>query len=98
KFKNKTHRALTKDDSKALRMIVAEFGKRWKLEKQQIEMKEDLDAAVETFLDGEPKTLAIFHRQNNQYVVLKWMNDENIYVCEEHWQDVNNNLQCVRCS
>jgi len=96
KFKNKYHRALTTDDSKALRMIVKEFGRRWKLEKQQVEMKEDLDEAVEVLLDDEPNTLAIFHRRDNQYVVLKWHNEQNIFVREEHWEDIDNDLKCVK--
>lgn len=95
KFKNKTHRALTADDSKAVRMIVAEFGRREDLDRQQ-EKLSDLQGLVVEALHDDPNLLAVFHRKDNEYVSFSFKNDDSVFVREQHWTlDANDELECV---
>lgn len=82
KFKTREHRALTSDDSKALRMIVAEFGRRKLLNDETL--TEAHEQAVGKLCDD--KTLAIFYRPDRSYVVLRYENAENVWVKEEIWK------------
>jgi hypothetical protein len=92
KFKNKAHRALKEDDSKALRMIIKEFGVRWQLEQEKKTMTEVHSSVLEGLMEDAEDTLAVFHRGENRYVLFKWMNDENVFVCEEHWEHKGDQL------
>jgi hypothetical protein len=86
KFKNRTHRALTSDDAKALRMIVAEYGHRNKrtkeVEEQSGEFAEILNALHET----EPTAVCIAHKTQREFVVCVPANDENIFYHEHTYQ------------
>jgi hypothetical protein len=82
KFKVREHRALTSDDAKALRMIVSEYGRRRTLYDDNL--ADAHNHAAEKL--GDEKTLAIFYRPDRSYTVLRFENDENIYVREEVWR------------
>ena len=85
KFKNRTHRALTSDDARALRMIVAEFG----LRRTQSAVRANRSAEAETMVAAiraaEPNALLIAHKAGAEYVALLPANDENIFVAEQVW-------------
>lgn len=83
KFKNRTHRALTSDDSKAIRMITGEYP-RWA--KQQ-EVREELDpsALIETVLHQHADAILIAHAKGPRYRVLVPEGDDNIFVREQEW-------------
>jgi hypothetical protein len=82
KFKTREHRALTSDDSKALRMIVVEFGRRKLLNDGAL--TEAHEQAVGKLCDD--KTMAVFYRPDRSYVVLRCENAENIWAREEVWK------------
>jgi len=86
KFKNRNHRALTEDDSKAIRMIVREFKKREDLARAEEEKSGLFKEVVQELRKDEPNTLAIFHKKDNLYAVYLWHNDDNVWVREETWQ------------
>jgi hypothetical protein len=83
KFKCRIHRALTSDDAKAIRMIVAEFGKRKSLEDTHAALVQSHEKAVMQLCTDN--ALAIFIKNDKEYVVYRWHNDENIFVCEQIW-------------
>jgi hypothetical protein len=85
KFKNRTHRALTSDDAKALRMIVAEFGLRAKQDAERAKRGAEGAALVARVLAQEPDALLIAHKAGPDYVALLPANDENIFVHEQTW-------------
>lgn len=95
KFKCRTHRALTSEDAKALRMIVSEFGRRHELERQQRELAGQQQLVAKGLLEDAPQTLAIFHRGSKDYVVYHWENNEDVFVREEHWKE-GDELVCVK--
>jgi len=82
KFKTREHRALLSEDAKALRMIVAEFGRRKSLDNEAL--VEAHEQAVEKLRDD--RTLAIFYRPDRSYAVLRYENTENVWVQEEVWR------------
>jgi hypothetical protein len=82
KFKTREHRALLSEDAKALRMIVAEFGRRKLLDNEAL--TEAHEQAIEKLQDD--KTLAIFYKSDRSYIVLRYENNENIWVREEVWK------------
>lgn len=83
KFKNLTHRALTSDDSKAVRMIVAEFIKRKELAEQNKGKTASHQKAIEALKSSQ--TVAIWFRQDNEYVVFDSYNNENVFVRERQF-------------
>lgn len=89
KFKNKTHRALTSDDSKAIRMIVKEFGSRYELLQ-----KKEAEAAVhkqvvDTILSQRKDVVAIFLRTDDCYSVYRSCNNDNVFVHHELWGNLS---------
>ena len=82
KFKTREHRALLSEDAKALRMIVAEFGRRKMLDNEAL-TEAHAAAAVELCSEN---TIAIFYRPDRSYTVLRWENSENVFVREEIWK------------
>ncbi|MFA5766524.1 MAG: hypothetical protein WC919_01195 [Candidatus Paceibacterota bacterium] len=82
KFKTREHRALLSEDAKALRMIVAEFGRRKLLDNDAL--TEAHEQAVEKLLDD--RTLAVFYRPDKSYAVLRCENSENVWIREEIWK------------
>jgi hypothetical protein len=82
KFKTREHRALLSEDAKALRMIVAEFGRRKLLDNEAL--AEAHEQAVEKLRDD--RALAIFYRPDRSYAVLRYENSENVWVQEEAWK------------
>jgi hypothetical protein len=86
KYKNKTHRALTSDDAKAIRMIVKEF----RLERERAndlrEQEELVDPVVKALRKAVKDAIYIGHRKGNQYVTIAPMNTENLFVCEQVWR------------
>lgn len=95
KLKNKTHRALTVDDSKAIRMIVSEFGRRLELKKQQSKFVDDQNKFVKSETSKNDNVLAIFHRKDNEYVCFYWCNDRNVFVTEKHYNYFPDCIDCV---
>jgi hypothetical protein len=85
KFKNRTHRALLSDDSKALTMIVDEFG----LRRKQAEVRERAEAVagaiIETICNQTPSPVLVAHKSNNKYVAYVPHNDQNVWVTEQTW-------------
>jgi hypothetical protein len=86
KYKNRTHRALTSDDSKALRMIVAEFEHRELLETEKSAAQKLDDSDIEKLTQQREDVLAIFQANSNEYVVYRWYNAQNVFACEERWK------------
>ena len=85
KFKNQTHRALSADDVKALRMIVEEYGRRAEQAQVRREVEAQADAVVATILSAEPDALLIAHKADSDYAVLVPANDEDVFVHEQTW-------------
>lgn len=85
KFKNKTHRALTSDDSKALRMIVAEFSRRRAAAEDNAASIDLHEAFRDQICNTRKDVLAVFHRKEQEYAVFYYHNDENVFATEEHW-------------
>jgi len=84
KFKNHTKRALKSDDTKALRMIVQEFGIRQKLEEER-KYSEEANQKICEQLKSQPGVIYVGHKAGNEYIVLKPSNAQNIFVTEETW-------------
>ena len=97
KFRCRTHRALTSDDAKALRMIVPEHRRRMALS----EAKDQADSvnAVITKRLATDNTLAIFQKKKQEYVAYRFHNDDNIFVQEEvwKWHACTSQLQQLSC-
>jgi hypothetical protein len=87
KFKNRTHRALTEDDAKALRMIVAEYGLRAEAaaDRAQLAARGDAAALVNMVRAAEPEVMLIAHKAGNEYVALVPANAEDTFVHEQTW-------------
>jgi hypothetical protein len=93
KFKNFEHRALKKDDAKALRMIVEEYGRRLALKNEPAEPHIQLVESI----PGE-HVLATFLRKKNEYTILRWQNDKNIHVREESWKVAKGKMQLEKAT
>jgi len=85
KFKNRTHRALTSDDRKALSMIVAEYGLRRRQKTVREESHDNSQEMVTILLNQDPKPILVAHKSDNQYVAYLPMNDDNVWVAEQTW-------------
>ena len=83
KFKNRTHRALAKDDALALRVIVKEYGLRQKAASGRT--SDELSRVADLILEAEPNALLVAHKKGREYVALVPANDENIFVHEQLW-------------
>ncbi len=86
KFKNRTHRALVgESDTKAVTMIVDEFGLRRKQEQVRagVEVVKDLILRVVGAQDPHPVMIA--HKKDNQYVAYVPHNSQNVWVTEQLW-------------
>jgi len=85
KFKNRTHRALTADDSRALRMIVAEFAARAAQTALRATRSTEAEKVLADILAAEPTALLVAHKAGPDYVALVPANAENIFVHEQIW-------------
>lgn len=85
KFKNRTHRALTSEDAKALRMIVAEYGQRLAQEEVREQRSAEAEQVLSAVLAAEPNALLVAHKAGVEYAVLLPANEENVFVHEEVW-------------
>lgn len=94
KFKNRTHRALTSDDQKAIDMIVTEFGLR-KTQRAVRQQIEDLHAHIITAVTSLVTPIMIAHKKDNQYVAYVPHNDDDIWVEEQLWA-INRQTLAVR--
>jgi len=84
KLKNRTHRALTSDDSKALKMIVAEFGLRQRRERERANLALRHDTVIKAVRQhAEP--ILIAHKSGNKYVAYVACNEESVWVREQIW-------------
>jgi len=83
KFKNRTHRALTSDDSKALEMIVAECGVRRRNDatRNRLNHRVVVDAA-----HAGQQPLLVAHKSGTEYVVYVPENDQHVWVREQEWR------------
>ncbi len=87
KFKNRTHRALTSDDTKALNMIVTEYGQRLKQESVRNRaalFNEQIVTSILTANSGL-ETILIAHKSGNKYVAYVAQNSMNVWVLEQIW-------------
>lgn len=85
KFKNRTHRALSADDAKALRMIVAEYELRAAQTAERTKRATQLNKVRDAILAAEPDALLVAHKAGAEYVALLPANDDNIFVHEQIW-------------
>lgn len=85
KFKNRTHRALTSDDTKAVQMIVAEYGIRQVREAERGRRERFEQLAIDVIGAQTPAPILIAHKAGNQYVAYVPSNDMNIWVTEQLW-------------
>jgi len=83
KFKTKIHRALTSDDKKAYQMIVQRGRVYLKRNRMREQLKSQYDWIVKK-LKGKD-TLLIAHYDGWKFKVLKWKNEDNLFVDEELW-------------
>lgn len=90
KFKNKTHRALSKDDSKAIRMIVQEYCLRDKKNTRYSENEYKISSAAFNVLNEltqEGKEVVFIGYKNWNYItVIVAENKSNVYVNEQVWK------------
>lgn len=82
KFKNKTHRALNEDDSKALRMIVTEAELRQRKDAERLKMKEEFLLTTAQIIKLCPEAVYIGHKVGKEFVALVPHNDENVFLKE----------------
>jgi len=85
KFKNRTHRALTSDDQKALRMIIKEYGHRVKREAERKHVEKFQSKIIETIQNQKERPVMIAHKKENFYVALIPHNKMNYWVKEQLW-------------
>jgi hypothetical protein len=86
KFKNKNHRALSKDDRKAYTMIVEEYRLRQEraAERQRIaDSYKDIVAAIQK---QAPDVMFIGHKSGNEFGSFAPENTENVFVRETTWK------------
>jgi hypothetical protein len=90
KFKNRVHRALTKDDAKALRMIVHEFELRSHKEDFFSKSRNLLEVSSACILNKLTQqglnVVYIGYKNGNDIVVLVAENAEDIFVNEQTWK------------
>lgn len=86
KFKNFVHRSLDSEDSKAIRMIVAEFARRKELASEVLELQDVVDQLK------VDETVAIWHSKKNEFVVFNYENDENIFLKKTTWKQTSTGL------
>jgi hypothetical protein len=84
KFKNRTHRALKKDDKLATRMILDEYGQR--KEKDKIRATLDHDAVLKAILARHPDAVYIGHKTDYDYVAIVPHNEYDYFVREQTWR------------
>jgi len=82
KLKNKTHRALTSDDGRAIRMIVKEFGRRRRIQDNTEHDSKIISPICEA---NDNEVIFIGHRPDRKLAVLVRANEENIFVHEQTW-------------
>lgn len=83
KFKNKTHRALTKDDKLAIKMIVSEFNVRRKRVVERLGLTDEFQSKVIDFaLSINSQIMYVGHKGKNEYVAYAPIEDRNIFVTE----------------
>lgn len=85
KFKNRTHRALTADDAKAVRMIVAEYGHRAVQSTARARIVDQSADMLGRILEAEPQAILIAHKAGAEYVALVPENDDPVFVAEQVW-------------
>lgn len=87
KFKNRTHRALTSEDSKAIKMIVAEFGQRLKQESVRNRTALFNTEIIDTVMAANTgrDVILIAHKSDNKYAAYVAHNQTNVWVCEQTW-------------
>lgn len=91
KGKVRQYRSLRKDDSKALRMIVAEFGLKRKRASEREARRREEERIIEAIRAGQPEgasseIIFIGHKSGDTYVALAAENEESIFVREQDWR------------
>lgn len=95
KFQFKTHRALTKNDTNAVNMIMADYGARLKQSRVRaivrlsfIPLMQKIHSQLRIPIDGvvDDRVMYIGHKKDNLFVSYEAMNDENVFVCEKTWK------------
>lgn len=85
KFKTRTHRALSSDDARALRMIVDEFGAR-RDQARELDVRVAAGAAIVGAVRRQfPAVLVVAHKRDADYVALVAANGEDVFVTEQTW-------------
>lgn len=93
KFKVREHRALTSDDSKALRMIVGEFGRRQAMARERSGEEAAVAATVRAIREAEPEAMLVAHKGEGLYVALvPHDDDEHVFVREVSWKQARNGV------
>lgn len=85
KFKNRTHRALTSDDQKALRMIVKESGHQQKRNSERKHLEKFQQKIIATIQAQKVQPVMIAHKKENTYAALVPHNKMNYWVKEQLW-------------
>jgi hypothetical protein len=86
KAKIKFFRSLRKEDGKAVRMIVAEYGLKRKREAEREARRREEQRIVEAISSDQPEVIFIGHKRADVYVALVAENAENIFVREQEWR------------
>ncbi len=86
KFKTRLTRALKSNDTKALRMIVEQYGILAKREADLKRRDKQVQPVVDTIRAKHPDAVFIGHKDKNTFVAMIAANDENIFVHEQTWR------------
>ena len=94
KFKNKTFRAIGKDDKEAFQRILAEREKRKKVKLDLAHRNHYLNVIIKN-LNG-PDVLLIAHKKENVFVTIHACNNENIFVTERTWKSNKDSVRIIK--
>lgn len=94
KFKNRTFRAIGKDDKEAFQQILAEREKRKKVQLDLARRNHHLSAILNN-LSG-PDVMLVAHKKENIFVTIHACNEENIFVTERTWKSNKDRVRVVK--
>ncbi len=94
KFKNKTFRAIGKDDKEAFQQIMAEREKREKVRFDLARRNHFLNEILKN-LSG-PDVMLIAHKKKNVFVTIHACNSENVFVTERTWKSNKDRVRIIK--
>lgn len=86
KFKTRLTRSIKSNDTKALKMIVEQFGINQRKEEELRRRDKQVQPVVDAIRAKHPDVVFIGHKDKNTFVALVPANDKNIFVHEQVWR------------